>query len=114
MESNANESNIWIWPTRQENWSIIKSEKVWAVGTEGKGKRVQKGDIIVFYVNGTLYFHGAFRVTTDWHKPTVQWQDESFVGEWAVSEISFEEIQIGFASVNKLLSHLNFFEKKKS
>ena len=106
------ELSNWVWPVTPENWSTVKEIKVWAVGTEGKGKRVLKGDKIIFYVNGTLHFHGIFEVKSDWHKPTLQWPDETSVGEYAVSEINLEEIQFGYASVNKLHLSLNFIEKK--
>ena len=106
------ELSNWVWPVTPENWSTVKEKKVWAVGTEGKGKRVLKGDKIIFYVNGTLHFHGIFEVKSDWHKPTLQWPDETSVGEYAVSEINLEEIQFGYASVNKLHLSLNFIEKK--
>ncbi|KFM18353.1 EVE domain protein [Marine Group I thaumarchaeote SCGC AAA799-P11] len=102
----------WIWPCTPENWPSVKEHKVWAVGTEGKGKRVLKGDKIIFYVNGTLHFHGIFEVTSDWHAPTFQWTDEDFVGQNSASEINLVEVQLGFASVNKLLPSLKFIEKK--
>lgn len=104
--------SVWVWPCTPENWPSVKANKVWAVGTEGKGKRVLKGDKIVFYVNGTLHFHGVFEVKNDWHAPTFQWPDEEHVGEFSVSEINLIEVQLGFASVNKLLPSLNFIEKK--
>jgi len=104
--------SVWIWPVNPENWPLVKAKKVWSVGKLGKGKRVVKGDKIIFYVNGTLYFHGIFEVTSDWHEPTVAWPNETQVGQIAVSEIDLKEIQLGFASVNKLLLSLNFIEKK--
>jgi len=102
----------WIWPCTPENWPSVKENKVWAVGTEGKGKRVLKGDKIIFYVNRTLHFHGIFEVSSDWHTPTFQWPDEEHVGEFSASEIDLIEVQLGFASVNKLLPSLKFIEKK--
>ena len=102
----------WIWPCTPENWPSVREHKVWAVGTEGKGKRVLKGDRIIFYVNGTLHFHAIYEVASDWHAPTFQWTDEEFVGQYSASEIDLKEIQLGYASVNKLLPTLKFIEKK--
>jgi len=104
--------SIWIWPVTPENWPSVKTNKIWAVGTEGKGKRVLKGDKIIFYVNGTLHFHGVYEVKNDWHEPTFQWPDEEHVGQYSAAEINLIEIQLGFASVNKLLPSLKFIEKK--
>jgi len=103
----------WVWPVTPENWPTVKTKKVWAVGVKGKGKKVLKGDRIVFYVNGTMFFHGIYEVTSDWHEPTIIWPNESDVGENSASEIDLKEIQPGYASVNKLLSSLDFIEKKK-
>ncbi|MEX0657470.1 MAG: DUF262 domain-containing protein [Nitrosopumilaceae archaeon] len=105
--------SIWVWPVNQENWPTVKSEKVWAVSVAGKGKKVTKGDRIIFYVNGTMFFQGIYEVISDWHKPSIKWSHESYVGEKEVAEIDLEEIQLGYASVNKLLPSLNFIEKKK-
>jgi len=104
--------SIWIWPVTQENWPIVKSKKVWAVNTPGKGKRVERGHKIIFYVNRTLHFHGIFEVTSDWHEPTIKWSDTSRPQD-SVAEIDLKEIQLGFASVHKLSPTLNFIEKKK-
>ena len=70
-----------------------------------------KGDKIVFYVNGTMLFHGIYEISSDWHEPTVEWPDHN---DSYVSEINLEEIQVGFADVQKLLNSLEFIEKKKS
>ncbi len=102
----------WIWPVTPENWPSVKANKIWAVRTEGKGKRVVKGDKIIFYVNGTLYFHAIYEVKNDWHTPTFQWPDEEHVNKHSGAEIDLIEIQLGFASVNKLLPSLKFIKKK--
>jgi hypothetical protein len=104
----------WIWPTEPESWPIVKEKKVWAVDKEGKGKRVQKGDKIIFYVNRTLYFHGIYELKNDWHEPKTKWPNEEHAGDSAAAEIDLIEIQLGFASVNKLHQSLQFFEKKNS
>ena len=103
--------NIWIWPTTPGSWQIVKSNNVWAVDTETKGRRVLPDDKIIFYVNGTGYFHGAYRVKNQWHKATTRWPDKKHTGDHAY-EIDLEEIQLGFASFNQLLPSLKFVEKK--
>jgi len=105
---------IWVWPVEPKSWSTVKEKKVWVVDKEGKGKRVQKGDKIIFYVNRTLHFHGIYEVKNDWHEPKTKWPDEEYVGDTFVSEIDLIEIQLGFASVNKIYQSLQFFEKKSS
>ena len=103
--------SIWVWSVIPDNWPTVKSKKVWAVNTRGKGRRVLKGDKIVFYVKGTMHFCGAFQVKNDWHAPTIQWPNETHVGDYIASEIDLEEIQLGFASVDKLLPSLRFIER---
>lgn len=102
----------WIWSCTPENWHSVREHKIWAVGTKGKGKRIVKGDKLIFYINGTLYFHAIYEVKNDWHSPKFQWPDETSIGEYYTDEIDLEEIQLGFASVNKLHHSLKFFEKK--
>ena len=102
--------SIWVWSVTLDNWPTVKSKKVWAVNTESKGRRVLKGDKIVFYVKDTMHFCGAFQVKNDWHAPTIQWPNEAHVGDYIASEIDLEEIQLGFASVDKLLPSLRFIE----
>ena len=58
-----------------------------------------------------MHFFGAFQAKSDWHAPTVQWPTEARVGESVASEIDLEEIQLGFASVEKLLPSLRFIER---
>lgn len=103
----------WVWPVTPENWPTVKSKKVWAVSVPGKGKKVTKGDRIIFYVNGTMFFHGVYEVLTDWHEPKTIWPDEESGGGKSAAEIDLKEIQLGYAGVNKLLPSLNFIEKKK-
>lgn len=112
LHDTKTELSNWIWSSTPENWPTVKSKKIWAVDTEGKGKRVLKGDKIIFYINGTLHFHGVYKVKNDWHEPTAQWPDDEHVGSDAVAEIDLIELQLGFASVDKLASSLNFIEKK--
>lgn len=104
--------NNWIWPCIPKNWPSVKEHKIWAVSRKGKGKQVVRGDRIIFYVNGTLYFHAIYEVKNDWHEPKFQWPDEEFVGQYSAAEIDLNEIQLGFASLNKLLPSLKFIEKK--
>lgn len=101
----------WVWPVTPTNWPVVKSDKVWAVDTSRKGKHVKKGDIIIFYVNTSTYFQGAFKVASDWHEPKTDWPDKS--RDPPVLEIDLEEIELGFASVRELLQSLEFIEKKK-
>lgn len=105
--------SIWVWPVTPENWPTVKSKKVWAVSVPGKGKKVTKGDRIIFYVNGTMFFHGIYEVLTDWHARKTIWPDEEHGGDRTGAEIDLKEIQLGYASLNKLLPSLNFIEKKK-
>jgi len=102
----------WIWPVNQENWPTVKKEKVWAVGKKGKGARVKKGDKIVFYLNGTMFFAAIYTVTSDWHEPKIVWPDEIGAGDKSVAEIDLEVVQLGFASVHKLLDDLKFIKRK--
>ena len=104
----------WVWPVTPENWPTVKEKKVWAVGTKGKGDRVQKGDRIIFYVNQSRYFQGIFEVVSEWHEPKTTWPDESAVGEYSASEIDLKEIKLGYGSLSTLVNKLEFIERKKN
>lgn len=103
----------WVWPVTPANWPVVKSKKAWAVDVIGKGSRVTKGDKIIFYVNGTRYFQGIFEVISDWHAPTIKWEDPTRSNESA-AEIDLKEIQTGFASLKKLIDSLEFIESRKN
>lgn len=105
-------SSNWIWSVTQENWPVVKSKRIWAVASKGKGSRVAKGDRIAFFVKGTGHFRGAYEVSSDWHGPTVNWPDDSVIKK-AVSEIDLKEIQTGHANLTRLLRDLEFIERKK-
>ena len=103
----------WVWSVTPENWPIVKSKKIWAINaTKTKNSKMSKGDKIIFYVNGTMLFHGIYEIINDWHDVTTEWSNSNYV-EY-VSEIDLEEIQTGFASVKKLLGNIAFIENKKT
>ena len=106
-------SKNWIWPVRPHNWPVLRDKKVWAVGKKGKGSIVQKGDRIIFYKNESGFFVGAYNVKSDWHDRTVVWPDQEHGSEVMTTgaEIDLEEIQLGFASWNKLFPDLKYVEK---
>jgi len=67
----------WIWSVNPDNWEIVKTKKVWAVGTKLRTTRVGKGDIIIFYVKGSGSFKGIFKVVSGWYDATESiWNDE--------------------------------------
>jgi len=105
---------IWLWPVSEENWPTVKSQNIWAVNTPGKGKRVEKGDKIIFYVRGVKFFQGIFEVSTEWHKPKKIWPKEKKAGDLAVSEIDLKPVALGFASLHKLKSSLEFLKGKSN
>ena len=111
---NDEDSKNWVWPVEQGNWPTVKDEKKWAVGKKGKGKRVKKGDKIIFFKVQSGFFVGVFSVESDWHERTIVWPDEKHGSEVMTTgaEIDLEIIQLGFAAWSKLWPDLEFVEKK--
>ena len=103
----------WICSVSQTNWKFLKDNKIWAVPTIDKGKKIKKDDKIIFYINGTLHFHGIYEVQNDWHPPTKTWPDQNFANKM-VFEIDLNLIQLGYANIRKLAASLKFIEKKES
>ena len=103
--------NVWIWPVTRQNWPSVQEHKVWAVDTKAKGKDVQKGDKIIFYVKQTFCFGGIYEVKTDWHKPKFNWPNDN-VDRNYMAEIDLVEIQLGCADARKLSSKLAFLKNK--
>jgi len=58
--------NYWLCVTNEENWNIIKREKVWGIPQRYKGliTKVQKGDFLVFYVSPKK-ITGAFKTVSE-------------------------------------------------
>ena len=81
----------WIWTLTLPNWPTLKEKSVWAISKKGKGDMVKNGDRIVFYVKGTNYFAGGFKVVSDWHEPTLVWPDPA--NKTSADEINLKEIQ---------------------
>ena len=85
----------WVWSVEQISWPTVRDEKVWAVGKKGKGKRVKKGDKIIFYLVGKGFFVGIFSVESDWHDRTKEWPNQKHGSEVMKNgaEIDLEIIQ---------------------
>lgn len=104
--------NNWIWSVTQGNWSVVKNEKVWAVGTIKKTQTMTKGDRIIFYVKGTMHFCGIYGIVSEWHESKTKWKEDIFPDAEQIREIDLEEIQLGYADIDKIASKLKFIEKK--
>ena len=88
------------------NWPMVKKEKIWAVDTRHKKTKVRKGDRIIFYVKGSMYFQGIFEVISEWNLSTLAWPD----GRKIIGEIKLKQIQIGYASIKQLYKKLEFMK----
>ena len=52
----------WLWSCTQENWEVLKKNLIWATYDKKVTTMVKKGDVLIFYVKGTLSFKGIFEV----------------------------------------------------
>lgn len=106
--------NYWIWPVTPENWEIVKSKKIWAVGKEIKTKNVSNGDVIVFYVKGSGAFRGSFQVVSDWYTSTdLIWPDDIQEKKYHYPfQCKLEQSEIGDSVFNELISSLSFVKNK--
>lgn len=101
--------SVWLYSVTGNNWPVLKERLVWAVSDYNRTKPLSEGDILIFYVKGTGEFRGIYRIVSDWHEPTVTWNEGS---DWKY-EIDLETIQEGRAVVKKLVNNLAFIAKKK-
>ena len=98
----------WIYSISQGNWPVAKQKLKYAVNNKSKEKRISKDDNLIFYVIGTRQIQGAFRVASDWHEPTITWNEGS---DW-VSEIDLELIQMGYVDIRRSADDLAFITNK--
>jgi len=104
----------WLWSATEENWETVKNGKVWATYNKKVIAQIKKGDILIFYVKGTLRFKGIFRVTSEWYETKeLIWSDEIREQKKKYPyQISLEMIQLGEANYKDLVPKLKFVEKK--
>jgi predicted RNA-binding protein len=104
----------WLWPVTKENWETLKTKKVWATYNRNITTQVKKGDILIFYVKGTMYFKGIFQVISDWYETKeLIWSDEVKEKKKRYPyQIDLQLIQLGEANYKDLIPRLKFVEKK--
>jgi predicted RNA-binding protein len=104
----------WLWSATEDNWEILKTKRVWATYNRNVTTMIKKGDILVFYIKGTLHFKGIFRTTSDWYETKeLIWSDEIKEKRKIYPyQISLELIQLGEANYKELIPKLKFVEKK--
>jgi MoxR-like ATPase len=103
----------WIQSVTFMNWPVVKSKNVWGVNNTKFSDKTKKGDKIIFYVNQTNNFCGAYEVVSEWHEPRVTWLDATRPQEGGI-EIDLKPIQLGYADFfDNLSSKLDFAKGKK-
>jgi predicted RNA-binding protein len=104
----------WLWSATKENWEILKSKRVWATYNRNVTTQINKGDILIFYVKGTLHFKGIFRMASDWYETKeLTWSDEIKEEKKKYPyQIDLELIQLGEANYKDLVPRLKFVKKK--
>ena len=105
----------WLWSCTQENWEVLKKNLIWATYDKKVTTMVKKGDVLIFYVKGTLSFKGIFEVASDWYKSKKKiWSDELKERRKKYPyQIDLKIIQLGEANYKKLVPKLKFVEKKQ-
>ena len=101
--------SYWVWSVTVQNWEIVKKRKVWAVKNKLRTKRVKKGDQIIFYVKRSGSFQGIYMVVSDWYKAKdSKWSDDEEGEIKYPFECKLEEVQLGDAVFNQLITTLEF------
>ena len=105
----------WLWSCTQENWEILKDKLVWATYDRKVTTIIKRGDILIFYVKGTLCFKGIFEVASDWYETKEKiWSDEIKEKRKKYPyQINLKVVQLGEANYKKLVPKLKFVEKKQ-
>ena len=108
--------NRWIWSVTRENWINVKQNNIWATSHEIRTKRMTKDDYMVFYVKGTGYFRGIFKVVSDWYNATKPiWADEITENKIKYPfQCKLEPVLIGDAVYNELVPNLSFVKNKSN
>ncbi|MBX5320362.1 MAG: EVE domain-containing protein [Candidatus Bathyarchaeota archaeon] len=106
----------WLWSATKENWEILKIKRVWATYNRSITTQIKKGDVLIFYVKGTMHFKGIFRVISDWYETKeLIWSDEIKEEKKKYPyQIDLELIQLGEANYKDLIPRLKFVEKKNA
>jgi len=106
--------NYWVWPITQENWEILKNRNVWAAKNRGAIDKVQKEDMIIFYIKGTNTFQGIFRVISNWYaSKEIIWDDEIKENNTIYPfQVTVEPVILGVTDFFRLVQRLTFVEKK--
>jgi predicted RNA-binding protein len=104
----------WLWSATKENWEILKTKRVWATYNKNVTTQIKKGDILIFYVKGTMHFKGVFQVISDWYETNeLIWSDEVKEEKKKYPyQIDLQIIQLGEANYKDLIPKLKFVEKK--
>jgi len=110
--------NYWLCVTNEENWGIVKKERIWGIPERYKGLigKVQKGDFLVFYVSPKKV-EGVFRIISapfEDRKKIFSYQGfekkETFPHRVRVEPVLIAEKPIQF---DRLVQKLNFIISKK-
>lgn len=106
----------WIWSVTEDNWEIVKRRKIWATYNKNAQTLVKKGDVLIFYVKGTLTFKGIFRVDSEWYTTNeLIWADEIRESKKKYPyQINLGLIQLGEANYKKLIPKLDFVKNKNT
>lgn len=104
----------WIWSATKTSWDTLRSKGVWATQHKNVTIGLKKNDINIVYVKGTSCFKGIFRAISDWYETDeLVWNDEIKESKKKYPyQINWEQIQLGEANFNDLVSELKFVKNK--
>ncbi len=99
----------WLWTVDQENWPHVKRLKVWGVQKQRKTKEKNVGDYIIFYVKGTGYFQGIFKIISEWKDLENDLSDVEYLEQFQKFPFrcQLEEICFGFVNFKNIIHSLD-------
>jgi len=103
--------NYWLCVTDEDNWRVIRKEKIWAVSDRHQSKLTQTkiGDRLLFYVK-PVRVGGIFEVASD----PFQEDEEIFLGGVFPHRVRLKPIIVSnkFLDFRPLINELRFIVRK--
>ena len=114
-KSIVTESNVWIFATPESNFEVAVQKGIWAYKKQGTANKIQKGDILIFYITGSTAFAAIATVESEWYQASdIVWTDEIWAKEILYPfQIKIKIIQQGRVNARELVNNLSFITMKE-
>jgi predicted RNA-binding protein len=119
-EMRRNNQIAWLFPISEEEWFSVKNLNIYGAYLEHRvGRRVEKGDVIIFYVTKTSSdslggnITGAYEVESDWYDDSTPIFPSELSGKKRMPlRVRIKPLRIGRVNLWDLSPKLNFIRRK--